>query len=352
MCCALLCPTGCNLWFSSLADAASVAQLTALQELELSQCSGTSTKALLGLPRLKSLSLNRGSTVKSSDVLDLLKQQQQQQQLTKLVFGVDVSWRDISENDDEQGIIAWHCRLASYLTASSSLQHLDLSSVCLPSDVWQHLFPEGRARLMPQLRFLGMPDLWQGRSKYQLSVPQVHAMIRCCPSLHALEGYSRQLPLQPALSSLPHLTSLYATAPEDASAAQVVTALTALQRLCINHMRWSIDHASAVLLPLQQCSQLTRLACGRQGWTSTDQRVANNTTVSALAQLTGLVELDLWDAPMREEQLMSLTTLVRVTHLWFCDDGLSGAFWERARQAFNSPRSFSPRYVFEVKVRV
>lgn len=118
------------------------------------------------------------------------------------------------------------------LTASSKLQHLDLSSCTLPTRVWQHIFP--MRRQLPHLRRLAVAYVEHPFSSAQparerdaiegeqplaeqvtgpgaAAVPEGHRLVSCCPGQQSLDlrclQYSGELlaPLA-ALSGLRELS--------------------------------------------------------------------------------------------------------------------------------------------------
>lgn len=301
----------------------SFGQLTALQHLVLSDCVGLDAGAVLGLPALNSLEIDRISLNSLAALPDFLAQQQQ---LTQLCYNGHTS-----NAQDAAQATAGQCQLAASLTASSTLQHLDLFLLRMPHQSWQHMFPEGRT--LPQLRHLVLPEMLnaEGGGGYTLNAADVHALARCCPSLQQLECHInrvRQLPLQPALSSLSHLTGLFAAVPEDDAAVQVITKLTALQRLHLQFPQHT-PQSSAVFVPLQQCTALTRLRI--------DSDTPTDNAITALARLTHLVDVDLSLARLQDAQLLLLTPLVRVSRLSFSCKGLTLACAQQAEQAFEEP---------------
>jgi hypothetical protein len=71
----------------------------------------------------------------------------------------------------------------SSLTASSKLQHLNISRCTLPAGVWQHLFPAGRQ--LPHLRTLDLSHNKQPTGD-TAPAPQVGPLVSCCPGLQRL----------------------------------------------------------------------------------------------------------------------------------------------------------------------
>jgi hypothetical protein len=85
------------------------------------------------------------------------------------------------------------------LTASSKLQHLDLSKCTLPAGAWQYVFPAGRQ--LPQLQSLKVCDIKQPTGT-PAPTPSGTRLVSCCPALQSLNmaglKYSTELlaPLQ------------------------------------------------------------------------------------------------------------------------------------------------------------
>jgi hypothetical protein len=139
------------------------------------------------------------------------------------------------------------------LTASSTLQHLDVSHCEMPADVWQHMLPAHRQ--LPQLRVLetsywGLPGRWTHADTVRLA--------SCCPNLQELTMNTQQPMVAVVLSplhSLAALTALEAGELDDAGFA-AAAALTQLRQLTV----WEQDSAThAGLLQLTQLRQLSTL---------------------------------------------------------------------------------------------
>jgi hypothetical protein len=92
----------------------------------------------------------------------------------------------------------------SALTASSKLQHLDISGRTLPKDVWAHMFPVGRQ--LPELRSLNISGVHKPSGEQHAS-PEGSILVSCCPGLQSLDmchlKYSTEL-----LAPLPEMTEL------------------------------------------------------------------------------------------------------------------------------------------------
>jgi hypothetical protein len=76
----------------------------------------------------------------------------------------------------------------SALTASSKLQHLDISSCTLPAGVWQYVLPAGRQ--LPHLTSLNtrgvtQPDGDNVRGR-PLAGPETSLLASCCPRLESV----------------------------------------------------------------------------------------------------------------------------------------------------------------------
>jgi hypothetical protein len=132
-------------------------------------------------------------------VVQLLSELQQLQQLTRLVLR-----RCWDESDAPAAAY-------SALTASSKLQHLDISSCSFPTGVWQHLFPVGRKP--PHLQTLNISRL----SPPLPESPDGTRLARCCPGLQSLS--IQRLPCSKAflapLQGLITLTGLCLQPPMD-----------------------------------------------------------------------------------------------------------------------------------------
>ena len=92
-----------------------------------------------------------------------------------------------------EGLSAYQARnipAAAYsaLTASSKMQHLDISGCTLPADVWQHVFPAGRQ--LPHLTSLNIDEVkkphW-ANSGLPLAGPEGSLLASCCPRLPAVK---------------------------------------------------------------------------------------------------------------------------------------------------------------------
>jgi hypothetical protein len=158
----------------------------------------------------------------------------------------------------------------SALTASSRLQHLDLSNNCLPAGVWEHIFPSGRQ--LPHLKTLDIswvvhPRAGEGTWAPIASLPGA-LIASCCPALQTLRvkgmKYSTEglAPLQ-QLSSLWELVLVPRRSLRDRylrlwRAGQVVLPkLTGLRRLSIVGAGRESEGLLLQLSALRQLTQLT-----------------------------------------------------------------------------------------------
>ena len=147
----------------------------------------------------------------------------------------------------------------STLTASSKLQHLDISHCTLPADVWQHIYPNGRQ--LPRLQALHVSDVRQ--LKGVPAAPEGSRLVSCCPGLQSLhmQGLGRKAQVLSPLSGLSGLSELSlcpAAGMRSAQGLGEVCQLTGLQRLTL----WTDSEASDVFRQLTQLKQLTWLEVG------------------------------------------------------------------------------------------
>lgn len=147
------------------------------------------------------------------------------------------------------------------MTASSKLQHLDLSGCKLPAAaVWQHIFPAGRQ--LPHLQTLKLADVKQPVLPAGLlpaAAPEGTRLVSCCPALQHLDMqglcYSRGL-----VSALQGLTGLHTLMLKDVRGAsgdlKSLSQLTGLRELKILNQ---VMGGNRLLLQLTKLQQLTSL---------------------------------------------------------------------------------------------
>jgi hypothetical protein len=151
----------------------------------------------------------------------------------------------------------------SALTASSKLQHLDISQCTLPDDVWEHVFPAGmHPAWLPHLRSLHIDRLRHPAGGPWWTVPaagpEISHLVSCCPGLRSLDMWRLQYSATSlaALTGLSNLTELH-VCPAGASTGglAVVCQLTGLRQLHLTDPK----EDERLLLQLTQLRQLTKL---------------------------------------------------------------------------------------------
>jgi hypothetical protein len=178
----------------------------------------------------------------------------------------------------------------SALTASSKLQHLDISDLQLPAGAWQHVFPAGKQR--PHLRSLNLAQITHPLTQglFPASAPEGSRLVSCCPGLQSLDmqGLRYTAHLLPALQGLSGLHTLSLGASHAAEPLDGVCQLTGLRELSV----YPRDGAKGLLLQLTQLKQLTALAyfgaCGASNQTILACEVSC-TPISCLACLSAVV---------------------------------------------------------------
>jgi hypothetical protein len=201
-------------------------------------------------------------------VAQLLSHLQPLQQLTQLTL--DSSLQAVEGSNPPASAYA-------ALTASSKLQHLDISGCTLPAGVWQHLFPTGKQ--LPHLQSLSITGAKQASGAYA-QAPESSRLVSCCPGLDCL--------LMGLLQG----------------SADLLAALTGLSRL-------------------------QTLRCG---W---DEGTAE--VVQAVYQLTGLRQLDVWGSALiwEEGSLLQLTQLKQLTSWQYCGPSGHHMYFSGGLDTFN-----------------
>jgi hypothetical protein len=269
------------------AHSSSIGRLTGLRDLTLKDCE-VEAGALSDVTALQHACL-QGVTWRSAAALE--QWLAQQRHLTRLEGGLSYEPADIF----------------AAVTASTTLQELDLSSSYLASAAWQHMFPAGR-------QLLHLHTLWLGWSGYNIAVAgaaEVASLVQCCPALRSLQA-CHVLPVEPSLSRLQHLTCLHALQAQGAAQALSLGSLTLLRQLKLsnNHAGQAKKWKRQDLQPLLQLPHLTNLsiiAC-LPAFTVSDSAAA------VLKQLPGLVSLTA-GMELSEAQLRGLTALTNLTYL-------------------------------------
>lgn len=148
------------------------------------------------------------------------------------------------------------------LTASTKLQHLELSHCSLPDGAWQHVFPASRQ--LPHLHTLHITGPWS-RAPAQAGAPlDTACLVSCCPGLRQLSVHRWQLTGEQLLPlrGLSGLTYLDADC-ERSSSDQLPGVLEALGQLSgLKQLLLVLTEPSParLILPLTQLQQLQRLA--------------------------------------------------------------------------------------------
>jgi hypothetical protein len=233
------------------ADALS--SMCGLTFLRLSSVSGfVDPGALVGKSRLQHLDLSacRLAGDVAWAVAQLLSQLELLQHLTHLKLACS-----LASTDKGDGPAAAYAAL----TASSTLQHLDVCGCTLPVGVWQHIFPAGRQ--LPHLQTLNIAAVKLPAGGHS-AAPDGNRLVDCCPGLQELEMLwllcnAEQLTPLSRLSGLTRLSLNLPDGPGLDSATQSVCQLTGLRALDVKMPRTA--EAARLLLQVTQLQQLTSL---------------------------------------------------------------------------------------------
>jgi hypothetical protein len=192
------------------------------------------------------------SSVRTVGLARLLSELQHVQQLTYLQCYCDVS-------DEASPVPA---AAFSALTASSKLQHLDISRCTLPAGAWQHLFPAGRQ--LPELQYLDISYVKQP-GHGPAPAPEGTRLVSCCPGLQRLHMQQLQCSAErlASLAGLSKLHTLYLADGTQVQGVESVCQLTGLRELTID----SPKTPQGLLLQLAQLKQLTHLFFSTTGTT-------------------------------------------------------------------------------------
>jgi len=236
----------CVPWTIDLLSLPALTVLTALRVLRLRDITSVDPAVLAWCSQLQDVDLQCREAWHAEDSAALLAVIGQQPQLIRLELCPCSSWYPPP------------AAAFSALTASSCLQHLELTNCQLPPCAWQQLFPPRRR--LPELCYLGICFVISEEPAQQLSPADVQVMVSCCPALAHLYLGSR-LPVSTAapLQQLTGLTtlSIYASFQDNAPS---VARLTGLQEL-IPDARLAGDRVTVSgllqLTVLQQLSYMT-----------------------------------------------------------------------------------------------
>jgi hypothetical protein len=206
--------------------------------------------ALAGKTRLQHLQLDVGYLLGSggTGALQLLSQLQHMQQLTCLIVHECFRKRH------------FYPPAAAYaaLTASSQLQHLDISRSYVPEGVWQHMFIAGRQ--LPHLQKLNIAHVDHPGDGIP-AAPEGSRLVSCCPGLQSLDmqGLQHSAGLFSALQGLSGLHRLCLQPWGSSVGLEGVCQLTGLLDLEVNE---GCRPTEGLLLQLTQLKQLTYLTYG------------------------------------------------------------------------------------------
>jgi hypothetical protein len=154
-----------------------VSMLTGMHNLtclRLSSIGEVEPGAVAGKSKLQHLQLCRCNVSSgTAGVSELLSHLQQLQQLTHLTVSRTLT-----------GPEAAPAAAYSALTASSTLQHLDICLMAMPADAWQHMFPVGRQ--LAHLQYLNISSALDPEGDW-IPAPECSSLVSCCPSLQELD---------------------------------------------------------------------------------------------------------------------------------------------------------------------
>jgi hypothetical protein len=228
-------------------DSSMVAGAKHLTRLELIGRVLPGPDALATLTQLQHLQLGLWDRLGQAVAAQLLPQLQHLQQLTHLRLSPNVF----------QGASP-PAAAFSALTASSKLQHLDISGCKLAARVWQHMFPAGR-----QLLFLQFLDISCVKEPgYDPApAPDGSRLVSCCPGLQRLDIRHLQCSAKrlASLTGLSRLHTLRLASRTQVEGVEAVLQLTGLRELQLQ----SPESPAGLPLQLAQLKQLTHLYFSR-----------------------------------------------------------------------------------------
>jgi hypothetical protein len=241
-------------------DSSMLAGMQLLSRLEVIGCAQFDPAALAGKKQMQHLELDcsiiaADAAVGASGVSRLLWDLQGMQQLSHLRFGPSV-FRD--GNPPAAGFSA--------LTASSKLQHLDISNCVLPTGVWQHVFPDGRQLL--QVQWLDISWVTHTPDDSNSAAFEGNRVVSCCPNLKYLNILELQYGTEDLtpLQRLSRLQTLYiGTVLGGNEGLEAVCQLTGLRELELK----GLDYGEGLMWQLTQLKQLTRLDFRVGEWAGT-----------------------------------------------------------------------------------
>jgi hypothetical protein len=220
--------------------------------------------ALAGKSKLRRLDLlHCGIPGGATELAQLLLQLHSLQQLKHLNLRGTV--REVREGTPAAAAFAG-------LTASSKLQHLNISCCTLPAGAWQHIFSAGRR--LSHLTALDISGTLNPFGKLS-PPPDSNQLVRCCPSLQSYDmgGFEYTAGVIAPLRGLGRLRNLSLVI--DVSAAECLQdlgQLTSLENAELYSLR---DAGGLALLPLAQLTRLTAL-CYAAPFNRSVQRIELN----------------------------------------------------------------------------
>jgi hypothetical protein len=260
-----------------------------LTRLEVSPCFGGRLQpaVLAGKTQLQHLKVEGEIAGGSAGMTVLLCHLQHLQQLTYLNLH-----RSLGVHISEQGAPEPAAAAYAAITASSRLQHLDISQAILPTGVWQHVLPTDRQ--LPHLRELHILQVAHSQSlNSSAAAPEGSRLVKCCPGLQFLDmrwlWCSAEL-LAP-LTGLTGLNSLRLTGVGSSGIGiEAVCQLTGLRKL-----EMPLDPSASDKLQLLQLThlvQLTKLEYagplnGQRTWLQLRAEVCFTVTRSLCLAFTG-----------------------------------------------------------------
>jgi hypothetical protein len=220
-----------------------------LTHLGLMACS-IESGALAGKTQLQRLSLSSSMPSGSArGVAQLLLHLQSLQQHTYLLL--DSSLPEVGAEDGTPLAAAAYASL----TASSKLQHLDISRCDLPEGVWQHVFPAGRQ--LPNLQYLNISEI------YRTPPPEGSRLASCCLGLQSLciRGVDDVCCSTEHVAGLQRLTGLvrlivFSGGPQASEVLQAVCKLTGFKALVLVHEESGFETFPLQLTQLRQLTEL------------------------------------------------------------------------------------------------
>ena len=264
--------------------------LIRLVDLRLDARAVVSSSMLSGMKHLTRLEAVRGANLEPA----ALAAQTQLQHLYFSVFRLPVAAQLLPQLQHLQQLTHLRCwcemidggtpPAAAFapLTASSKLQHLDLSVCKLPAGVWQHVFPAGRQ--LPHLTSLCLPFVTEtsdGAGMWDIlpraAVPEGSRLVACCPGLQSLDIQHLQYSAEQLapLQGLSGLHTLYVSAGDASAGIEVACQLTGLRELHLDCSREPPDDAEGLLLQFTHLEQLTNLTI-KEGWRAQKQYVLDD----------------------------------------------------------------------------